>query len=77
MIGAGRAVNVLWVGQPPHNLFGHRIGARGNLLWCLVLDGMRNVNRVEAGAAQGSSLNAGRRHKLRGRNRHAGNSQIL
>jgi hypothetical protein len=77
MIGAGRAVNVLWVGQPPYDLFGHCISPRGDLLWRLVLDGMRNVDGVEAGASQGASLDARGRHKLRGRHRHCRNAQIL
>jgi hypothetical protein len=41
----------LFVGQPTHYFLCHRISASGDLLRRLVLNRMRNVNGVEAGAA--------------------------
>ena len=46
--------------QPLHNLRGHGVRARGDLLRRLVLDGMLNINGVKARTSQRACLYARR-----------------
>ncbi len=68
---------ILRAGQPPNNLFRRGVGPGGYLLRRLVLNGMRNVNRVKPGASQSAGLYAGRSHEFSGGHGHRGNPQIF
>ena len=67
----------LFRSQPSYDLFHHRVRPPGDLLRRLVLNGMKHVNGFEAGAAQGSGLDARGRLEFGGRDRNGGNSQVL
>ena len=63
--------------QTPHNLVGHSVGARADLLGRLILNRMGNVDCIEAGASQGAGLDASRSCKFRGRDRYGGYTEVF
>ena len=63
--------------QPSHNLFHHCVCSRGDLLWCLVLDGMLHVDGIKARTSQRAGLHTRRGCELSRRDGHSGNAQIL
>src|SRR5690242_5564262 len=62
--------NTRSTGQPGDNLVHDRVSTGGDFLWSLVLDGVRNVDGVEVGAAQRGCLGARSGHELVGGDRY-------
>jgi hypothetical protein len=63
--------------QSAHNFVCNRISPRCDLLWRLVLDGVGNVDGIEACATQRAGLDPGRSHEFSCRYRDGGDAQIL
>lgn len=63
--------------EPRHDLARNRIRPSLNLRAGLILNRMRDVNRVEVRPPQSRGLRSRRQHKLVRGHRHRGNSPIL
>ena len=63
--------------QSPNDFFCHCVGPFGNLLGGLVLNWMRDVNRIEAGTAKGAGLSAGGRNELSRGDGDSRNAKVL
>ena len=63
--------------QPAHNLFHYGIGARGDLLWGLVLNWMGNVDCIKVRTPQCSGLDPCRAREFVGGHGDCRDSQIL
>ena len=60
-----------------HNLCHHAVGAGGDLRWCLILNGMGDVDGIVAGTSERAGLHAGGSDEFSRGHGHCRNAKVL